>query len=132
HTIPSGASTTFSLRGAGTAIIGSAANAITGGGGASTISVTSDTAGATLELFQSSDYVGSWSIGMNATVEINQDASLGNAANSVAMNGATLKTFLNDITTARAFAITGASTLDIAGGSTFTMSAGIGTGSGTT
>jgi fibronectin-binding autotransporter adhesin len=129
--VDNNAAVTWAMHGTGTETVGLGANAVTGGGGSSSISLTSDTAGAILQLEQDSNYIGSWSIGSNATAQVDRESSFGATGNAVAIAGGTLQT-VADVTTSRAYNITGTSALDVASGTTFTMAAGIGTGSGTT
>ena len=57
--VDSAAAVTLSLKTGGTFLLGDSANDLTGGGGGSTMAVTSDAASAILRLNQPSDYTGS-------------------------------------------------------------------------
>jgi fibronectin-binding autotransporter adhesin len=130
HTIASGALVGLTMRSTFTEMIGIAPNSITGGGGGSTINVNCDAPGGVIQLFQPSDYIGPWFINSTATVEIDEDAVFGNAANLVSLNSAVLRTN-SSFSSARTLFISG-STLEQTNGSTLTLAAGIGGGSGVT
>jgi autotransporter-associated beta strand protein len=92
HTIASAAAVGFALKGLGaSASLGNLANDLTGGNAASTITVSSDTAGNVLALNQSSDYAGNWSIGTFATLRITDATALGSGTSAVILAGGTLE-----------------------------------------
>jgi autotransporter-associated beta strand protein len=127
HTVASGAGVTFALKSLSVnPVLGDGLNDLTGGGGGSSILVTSDTAGAVLTLNQRSNYSGTFIIGTGATVAIDGDDSLGNPANVVVLSIGTLRT-TQSFTTSRAFQAE-FGTFEVINGSTLTMAGGIGTG----
>ncbi len=130
--VASGAAVTLSLKTGGIFTLGDSANDLTGGGNNASITVTSDNAGALLRLNQQSDFTGSWTIGQfgdaGAVVETSADSSLGNAANFVTVrSNATLRTTAN-FSMGHSIALSGA--LDIASGTTLTMSSSLQPNSG--
>jgi autotransporter-associated beta strand protein len=93
-TIAPGAMVTLSLNNSGTETLGINPNAITGGTGGSTISVTGLSSDAVLALNQPSDYVGKWSVS-GGTVLIDDDANLGDTSNILSLSGGTLRVNTN-------------------------------------
>ena len=79
-TVASGAAVTINVFSA-PFTFGNAANDLTGGGPGSSITVTG---GNFLELLNDSDYVGNWIV--SGLVQVDSDASLGNAANGVTLD----------------------------------------------
>lgn len=107
HTVGTSSAVTFALRGAGNATLGDAGNDLTGGSG-STITVTSETAGNTLIVNQSSNYTGNWAIGSLATVRVGNPSALGTGAATVNSAG-TLE--INNLTLDRVVTMNSGATL---------------------
>jgi fibronectin-binding autotransporter adhesin len=91
HTIASGAAVTFKTEGS-LFDVGDAANDVTGGGGGASITVTGPTN--TVNLNQTSDFVGSWIVAAG-TLGIDNNANLGNLSNTVTLANGKLSAFGN-------------------------------------
>jgi autotransporter-associated beta strand protein len=105
--------------------IGDSANDLTGGGGGSTVSVQSGLSGKVV-LNQTSNYTGNWTIGVSSTLEIDGDDRLGNAANTLALNGGRLRavgTFASNRAISNGPA---AGKIEVTAGNTLTLNGGLG------
>jgi autotransporter-associated beta strand protein len=104
--------------------IGDSPNDLTGGLG-STITVRTVANTGKIVLNQPSDYAGSWTILLNSTLEIDADNHLGNAGNSVDIQGGRLRA---TGTFSSAKFITGSNfgRIEVTAGNTLTLSGGVG------
>jgi autotransporter-associated beta strand protein len=123
-TIAPGAAATLTVNNSGTETLGINPNAVTGGTGGSTISVTGLSSDSILALYEPSDYVGDWNVSGGAVL-IDDDANLGSETNTVTLSGGTLR--VNDDVTLARTVVPNGGTLRSEGQSTrLTLTSGLG------